>query len=43
MLFRGYYPGDMFEVIMGFDRWMLRVAGYVTLLYDDYPPFRFRP
>ena len=43
MLFRGYYPRDMFEVIMGFDRWMLRVAGYVTLLYDDYPPFRFRP
>ena len=43
MLFRGYYPRDMFEVIMGLDRWMLRVAGYVTLLYDDYPPFRFRP
>ena len=43
MLFRGYYPRDMFEVIMGFDRWTLRVAGYVTLLYDDYPPFRLKP
>ena len=43
LLFKGNYPLDIFELIMGLERWAYRVSGYVALLYDDYPPFRFRP
>ena len=43
LLFRGFYPNDMFSLQMGMHRWTHRVTGYVVLLYDDYPPFRFRP
>ena len=43
LLFRGFYPADMFGLQMGMHRWTHRVTGYVMLLYDDYPPFRFRP
>ena len=37
------YPTDIFELVMGMQRWSYRVAGYSGLLYDDYPPFRLKP
>ena len=41
LLFTGRYPRDMFGVQMAFNRWKLRVNGYIGLYYDDYPPFEF--
>lgn len=41
LLFTGRYRDDMFGVQMGFNRWRQRIGGYVSLFYDDYPPFEF--
>ena len=43
LLFRGWYPQDIFEIVVGMQRWGNRVSGYAGLLYDEYPPFRFGP
>jgi hypothetical protein len=40
LLFAGQYPRGMFDLVMGANRWVYRVLVYVTLLRDDYPPFR---
>jgi hypothetical protein len=40
VLFKGEYPKDMFKLVMGFNRWMYRVYTYVSLMRDEYPPFR---
>ncbi len=44
ILFTGRYPRGMFDFIEGLARWHNRVIGYaVTLVTDQYPPFRLAP
>jgi len=40
LLFSGKYPKDLLKLLMGFNRWAIRVGAYATLMNDAYPPFR---
>ncbi len=42
ILFTGRYPRGMFNFVVGWSRWALRVSAYAFLLVTDrYPPFSF--
>jgi uncharacterized protein DUF4389 len=40
LAFTGVYRPEIFELVVGLNRWVMRVIVYVSLMTDVYPPFR---
>jgi hypothetical protein len=43
VLFVGRFPRGLFDFVVGSQRWGNRIAVYMFLLTDAYPPFRMSP
>ena len=43
ILFTGRYPRGIFDLIMRYRRWGMRVNVYLSYMRDEYPPFHGRP
>ena len=42
LAYTGRYHRDIFELVVGINRWLFRVVAYASLMRDEYPPFRLR-
>ncbi len=40
LLFSGKFHQDIFRLLVGLNRWNIRVMAYSSLMRDEYPPFR---